>query len=90
MCGQRQEPRLFLGEDVGDRAVALVRMRTLMRDIVPPAPKLGVQIVDIDKRARRKEGVTQILNLSLDFPLLVPPRRRTRPWREVIMRSKRG
>jgi hypothetical protein len=60
-------------------------MRTLMRDVVPPALELGVEILDIDKRARRKEGVTQILDLSLDFPLLVPPRRRTRPWREVVM-----
>ena len=71
MRGQRQEPRLLLGEDVGDGPIALLGMRALMRDVVAPAPKLRVQIVDIDKRARRKEGVAQVLNLALDFPLLI-------------------
>lgn len=57
MGRQRQEPRLLLGEDVGDGPIALLRMRALMRDLVAPALKLRVQIIDVDKRARRKEGV---------------------------------
>jgi hypothetical protein len=36
-----------------------------MRDLIPPAAKLGVQIVDIDKRARRKEGVAQVLKREI-------------------------
>ena len=56
-----------------------------MRDLVAPAPKLCVQIVDIDKRTRRKEGMAQVLNLALDFPLLVAAPRRTRARRKVIV-----
>jgi hypothetical protein len=57
MRGQRQEPRLLLRQHVGDGPMALFGMRPLMRDLVTPAPKLGVQILEIGKRARRKEGV---------------------------------
>jgi hypothetical protein len=57
MRGERLEPRLLLGEHAGDRPIVLLRMRACMRDLIPPAAKLGVQIVDIDKRARCKEGV---------------------------------
>ena len=61
MRGERQEPRLLLGEDVGDGPIALLGMRALMRDLVAPAPKLRVQIVDVDKRARGKEGVAEVV-----------------------------
>ncbi|HZS60748.1 MAG TPA: hypothetical protein VFA43_15845 [Gemmatimonadaceae bacterium] len=57
MGRQRQEPRLLVREDLGDRAIAVLRMRTLMRDLVPPPPKLRIEIVDIGKRARSKEGL---------------------------------
>jgi hypothetical protein len=63
-------------------------MGTLMRDLVAPAPKLGVQILDIDKRARRKEGVAQGLDLALDLALLVGAVRRARPRGEVIVPGK--
>jgi hypothetical protein len=56
MRGQRQESGLFLGEDLSEGVVALLGMRAAMRDLVSPAVKLRVQIVDIDKRARRKEA----------------------------------
>jgi hypothetical protein len=69
MCREGQEPRLLLGERLRDGPIALLGMRALMRGVVPPAPKLGVQIIDVDKRARRKEGMAQVLDLSLDFPL---------------------
>jgi hypothetical protein len=48
-----------------DRPIVLLRMRACMRDLIPPAAKLGVQIVDIDKRARRKEGVAQVLKREI-------------------------
>jgi hypothetical protein len=60
-------------------------MRPLMPNLVAPPPKLGVQIVDVDKRARCKKGVPQVLDLSLDFPFLVATPWRTRPRREVIV-----
>ena len=60
MRGERQEPRLLLGEDLGDGLIAQLGMRTLMRDLVAPAPKLGVQIVDVGKGPRGKEGVAEV------------------------------
>jgi hypothetical protein len=63
---------LLLSQDLRDGPIALLGMRALMRGVVPPAPKLGVQIVDIDKRARRKEGVAQVLDLTLTFPFSLP------------------
>ena len=68
MRGEWQQPRLLLGEHVGHGPIALLGMRTAMRDVVAPPPKLRVQIRDIDKRARGKEGVAQVLDLALDFP----------------------
>ena len=65
MRGERLEPRLLLGEHAGDRPIVLLRMRACMRDLIRPAAKLGVQIVDIDKRARRKEGVAQVLKREI-------------------------
>lgn len=85
MRGQRQEPRLLLHQHVGDGPIALLGMRTLVRDLVAPAPKLRIQVVDIGKRARRKEGVPQVLDLSLDLPLLVGAVRRAWPRRKVIV-----
>ena len=49
-------------------------MRALMRDLVAPAPKLRVQIVDIGEGPRRKEGVAEVVNLALDLALLIGPR----------------
>ncbi len=85
MRGQRQEPRLLLREDLRDGLIARLGMRPLMGDLVAPAPKLGVQVVDIGKRPRGKEGVAEVLNLSLDFAFLIPPPRRAGPRREVIV-----
>jgi hypothetical protein len=85
MGGQWQEPRLLVRQDLGDGPIALVGMRALMRDRVAPVPKLRIQIVDIDKRARGEEGVSEVLNLALDLPLLIPATGCTRPGGEVIM-----
>src|SRR5262245_6244568 len=60
-------------------------MAALMRDLVAPAPKLRVQIVDIAKRPRGKERVPEVLNLALDFPLLIAPARRTGSGGKVIV-----
>jgi hypothetical protein len=57
MCGEREQPRLLLGKHLGDRAVAMLRMRLLMCDLVTPPAKLRIEIVDIDKRAGGKEGL---------------------------------
>jgi hypothetical protein len=69
MRGERQEPRLLLGQHLGDRPIALLGMRPLVRDLVAPAAKLRIQILDVDKRARGKEGVAQVLDLPLDLAL---------------------
>ena len=56
-----------------------------MREVVPPAVKLRVEVVEVAKRPRRKEGVAKILNLALDLSLLVPAGRGAGPGREVIV-----
>ena len=53
----------------GDGLIALLGMRALMRDVVAPAAKLRVQIVDIGKRPRGKERIAEVLNLALDLAL---------------------
>ena len=85
MRGQRQEPRLLCREDLRDRLVAVLGMRTLMRDLVPPALKLRVEIVDIAKRPRREEGIPEVPDLALDLALLISARRRTGSDRKMIM-----
>ena len=92
--GQGEQPGLFFRQHVGDRPVSLLGMAPLMRDVVPPAAKLGVEVVEVAKRPGGEEGVAEILDLALDFPLLIPARRRTGPGREVIVpppsSSRRG
>ena len=85
VCRQREQPGLFLRQHVGDRPVALLGMAPLMGDVVPPAAKLGVEVVEVTKRPGRKERVAEVLDLALDFPLLIAPSRRTGPGREVIV-----
>ena len=85
MRGQRQEPRLLLREDLRDRLVALLGMRTLMGDLVPPALELRVEIVDIAKGPGREERVAEIADLAFDLALLIAARRGTGPDRKVIM-----
>ena len=74
MREQREQPRVLLREDLRDGVIGVLRMAALMGDLVSPAPKLRVQIVDIAKRARGKECVPEILNLALDFALGVSRR----------------
>ena len=65
--GKGSQPGLFLREHVGDRPVPLFRMAPLMRDVVPPAAKLRVKVVEVAKRPGRKERVAEILDLALDL-----------------------
>ena len=74
-------------------------MGPLMRDVVAPAPELGIEIVDIAKGPRGEEGIAEVADLPLDFPLLIAAAGRARPRREVIvageveqarMKSNRG
>ncbi len=65
MRSQREQPRLLLREDLRDGLIGVLGMAALMRDLVAPAPKLRVQIVDIAKRPRGKERVPE-------FPFSLP------------------
>lgn len=85
MGGQRQEARLLLREDLRDGLIAVLGMWELMRNLVAPASKLGVEIVDIGKRPRGKERIAEVLNLSLDFALFVASPGRAGPRRKVIV-----
>jgi len=69
MRGQREQARLLLGEDLGHRAIALLRMRPPMGDLITPAPKLGVEVVDVAEGAGREEGIAQVADLALDLAL---------------------
>ena len=55
MHRQGKQSGLFLGQHVGDRPVLLLGMAPLMRDVVPPATKLGVEVVEVAKRPGHKE-----------------------------------
>ena len=46
-----------------------------MRDLVAPAPKLRVQIVDIGEGPGGEEGVAEVVDLALDLALLIGARR---------------
>jgi hypothetical protein len=70
---------------MGHRLVALLGMETLMGDVVPPALELCIEVVDITKGPGGKERVTEVADLALDFPLLIPARRGTGPRGEMIM-----
>ena len=56
-----------------------------MRDLVAPAAKLRVQIVDIGKGPRGKERMAEVLNLALDLALLIAAPGRTGPRGKVIV-----
>src|SRR5207245_3381329 len=85
MCGQREEPPVLLREDLRDGLIGVLGMTALMRDLVAPAAKLGVEVVDIAKRPRRKERMSEVLNLALNFALLVAPARSTGAQSKVIV-----
>ena len=54
-----------------------------MGDVVPPAAKLRVEVVEVAKGPGRKERVPEVLDLALDFPLLIAAGRRTGPGHKV-------
>ena len=85
MSGQGQEAGLLLDPDVGDGAVGLVGVTSLVGDEVAPAPELGVDVVEVAEGAGGEEGVTEVLDLALDFSLLVPASRSAGAGREVVV-----
>ena len=82
---QGEQPGLFLRQHVADRSVPVLGMAPLMGDVVPPAAKLRVEVVEVAKGPGRKERVPEVLDLALDFPLLIAAGRRTGPGRKVIV-----
>ena len=69
MRGQREEARLLLREDLRDRLIAVLGMGPLMRNLIAPASKLGVQVVDTGERPCGKKRIAEVLNLAFDFAL---------------------
>ena len=70
MGGERQQSGLLVGPDVGDGAVGLLGVSSLVGDVVPPALELGVEIVEVAEGSGGEEGVPQILDLPFDLPFL--------------------
>jgi len=60
-------------------------MRALMRDVVAPAAKLGIQVNQYRQRPRGKERIAEVLNLALDLAFFVRPSRRARPRGKMIV-----
>src|SRR5690606_15063605 len=81
----REQDALLLGKHGRDGLIALLGMAALVRHRVAPVRKLRVQIVEVTKRARREEGVAQVLDLALDLALFVGARGGAGPGREVIV-----
>ena len=81
-----QQAGLFLGEGLCDRPSRRIpRDGTAVRRLGDPRRELSIQIGDIRKPPGREEGVPEVLDGSLDFPLLIAPVRRTRFRGEVIV-----
>ena len=57
MGGERQQPGLLVGPDLGDGAVWSFGMTALVGDVVSPASKLGVDVVEVAEGQRGEEGV---------------------------------
>ena len=85
MRGQREEARLLLREDLRDGLIAVLGMGTLMRNLLAPATKLRVQIIDIRKRPRGKERIAEVLDLALDFAFFIGPSGCARPRGKMIV-----
>ena len=67
---------LLVGTEVGDGAVWHLAVAPLVGDLVAPASKLGVEVVEVAEGPGGEEGMRQVLDLSSDFPLVVPASRR--------------
>ena len=57
MGGERQQAGLLVGPDLGDGTVGLLGVASLMGDVVPPAPELGVEVVEVAEGPGGEEGV---------------------------------
>ena len=70
-CGERQEARALLGEDVADGALGQDRVGPRVRNRVDEAPELGIALVDADDRAAGEEAVAQVADRALDLALVL-------------------
>src|SRR5207249_917194 len=65
--------------------VALSRHGAGVSDLVAPATKLRVQILNVAKRARREKRRPKVLNLSFDSSFLISARWSAGAWGEVVV-----
>src|SRR6266545_1701231 len=77
--GQRQELRSFLGEQVGDRAVAEHGMRARQRDRFEEAREFAVAGGEIGDAAAGEEALAQVAHGTFDASLLVALADRAQP-----------
>ena len=57
MGGEREQAGLLVGPDLGDGTVGLLGVAPLVGDVVSPASKLGVEVVEVAEGAGGEEGV---------------------------------
>jgi hypothetical protein len=72
MRGQRQEPPLLFGKDLGDGLIGVVGVPALMRYLIAPAAKLGIQIIDIGECPRGKNAWRRYKIWRSIFPFSFP------------------
>src|SRR5271170_6222174 len=77
--------RSLLGEHCTDTAVAIFRTATQRRFLQAPRACLGVQILDIFERTRRKKSVANKTYCSFHAAFFVAAGDRHRAWLEPIM-----
>src|SRR5262249_27222478 len=71
MLRQRNQARLFLGEDLIDSAIVLLRPAPLMRYLIAPQPCLPIAFGQRGETAAGPEGVADVANGALHASLLV-------------------
>jgi hypothetical protein len=66
MCGERQEPRLLLGQGLGHALLAVAGHRPRMGDLSDPLSELGVEIRHRAERAGGEARVAEEADEALD------------------------
>ena len=85
MFGQGQEAGLLRRPRLADQPVRGARHGAGVGGLGDPGGELGVEIVERGEAARGEEGVTQVLDHSLDLALFVAPIRSAGLRRKVIV-----
>ena len=81
VLGERQEARALLVEgDVDEAPVGIAGDRALVRGRLDPIAELAIEIFDGREAPRLEEGVAEVLDGALHFPLFVAARRRFSAW----------